>query len=134
MDYHQVMTLDKGITTKDGALIRFEAHTKSGEVIGLEMPTRNIGGFIAFLAGLSQFVGPRRKLGEVRPEPEAGVDQDALMDPIRIRLAQGRTQQEKILAFHMGAFSLGFSMNTSALATLREALDEILPQEPIPPH
>lgn len=134
MDYHQVAKLDKGITTEDGALIRFEAHIISGEVIGLEMPTKNIGDFIAFLAGLSQFAGRRKKPTQVRSELEAGEYQGALMDPIYVGFAQGRTQQEKVLAFHMGAFSLGFSLDANALAPLRAAIDQILPKGPTPYH
>ncbi len=134
MDYHQVTKLDKGITTKDGALIRFEAHIISGEVIGLEMPTKNIGDFIAFLAGLSQFAGRRKEPSQVQAELEAGEYQGALMDPIRVGFAQGRTQQEKVLAFHMGAFSLGFSLDANALAPLRAAIDQILPTGPTPAH
>ena len=134
MDYHQVAKLDKGITTKDGALIRFEAHTISGEVIGLEMPTKIIGDFIAFLAGLSQFAGRRKDSVQMRSELEAGEYQGALMDPIYVGFAQGRTQQEKILAFHMGAFSLGFSLDANALAPLRAAIDQILPKGPTPGH
>ncbi len=134
MDYHQVAKLDKGITTKDGELIRFEAHTESGKVIGLEMPTRNIGDFIAFLAGLSQFAGRRKDPTQVRSELESGVYQGALMDPVGVGFAQGRTQQEKILAFHMGAFSLGFSLDANALAPLRAAIDQILPKGPTLAH
>ena len=134
MDYHQVAKLDKGITTKDGDLIRFEAHTISGEVIGLEMPTKNIGDFITFLAGLSQFAGRRKDPVQVRSELEAGEYQGALMDPIHVGFAQGRTQQEKVLAFHMGAFSLGFSLDANALAPLRAAIDQILPKGPTPFH
>lgn len=134
MDYHQVTKLDKGITTKDGTLIRFEAHIMSGGVIGLEMPTKNIGDFIAFLAGLSQFVGRRKEPSQVRAELEAGKYQGALMDPIHVGFAQGRTEQEKILAFHMGAFSLGFSLDANALAPLRAAIDQILPKGPTPVH
>ena len=134
MDYHQVTKLGKGITTKDGALIRFEAHTTSGGVIGLEMPTKNIGDFIAFLAGLSQFAGRRKEPSQVRSELEAGEYQGPLMDPIRIGVAQGRTRQEKVLAFHMGAFSLGFSLDANALAPLRAEIDQILPKGPTPAH
>lgn len=134
MDYHQVTKLDKGITTKDGALIRFEAHTMSGEIIGLEMPTKNIGDFIAFLVGFSQFAGRRKEPSQVRAELEAGEYQGALMDPIHVGFAQGRTEQEKILAFHMGAFSLGFSLDANALAPLRAAIDQILPKGPTPAH
>ena len=134
MDYHQITKLNKGITTKDGARIRFEAHTMSGEIIGLEMPTKYIGDFIAFLAGLSQFVGRRKEPSQLRSELEAGEYQGALMDPIRVGFAHGRTQQEKILAFHMGAFSLRFSLDANAVAPLRAALDEILPKEPTPAH
>ncbi len=134
MDYHQVETLDKGITTKDGTLIRFEVHARSGEVIGLEIPTKNIGDFIAFLVGLSQFVGRRKEPSQVRSDLEAGEYQGALMDPLHVGVAQGRTQQEKILAFHMGAFSLGFSLDANALAPLRAAIDEILPTGPTPAH
>ena len=71
MDYHQVMYWSNGITAEDGALIRFEARTTSGGVIGLEMPTKNIGDFIAFLAGLSQFAGRRKEPSQVRSELEA---------------------------------------------------------------
>lgn len=134
MDYHNIVKLDKGITTRDGAFIRFQAHTKSGEVIGLEMPTKNIGGLISFLVGLSQFAGRRREPTQVRSELEAGEHQGPLMDPIRVGFAQGRTPQEKVLAFHMGAFSLGFSLDANALPTLREAIDQILPTGPIPAH
>ena len=134
MHYHQVTKLDKGITTRDGAFIRFEAHTMSGEIIGLEMPTKNIGDFIAFLAGLSQFVARRKEPSQVRAELEAGEYQGALMDPIHVGFAQGRTEQEKILAFHMGAFSLGFSLDANALAPLRAAIDQILPKGPTPYH
>ncbi len=134
MDYHQVTELDKGITTKDGALIRFESHTKSGEVIGLEMPTKNLGDFIAFLAGLSQFTGRRKEPSQVRSELEAGEYQGALMDPIAVGFAQGRTQQEKVLAFDLGTFSLGFSLDANALSPLRAAIDQILPKGPTPAH
>ncbi len=134
MDYHQVTKFGEGITTSDGALIRFEAHTMSSEVIGLEMPTKNIGEFIAFLAGLSQFAGRRKEPSQVRSELEAGKYQGALMDPIHVGFAQGRTQQEKILAFHMGTFSLGFSLDATALAPLRAAIDQILPKGPTPYH
>ena len=134
MDYHQVTKLAKGITTKDGALVRFEVHTMSGEVIGLEMPTSNIGNFMAFLAGLSQFVGQRKKPDQEWFGLEAGVYEGTLMDPVRVGFAQGRTEQEKILVFHMGAFSLGFSVETNALAPLRAAIDQILPKGPIPAH
>ncbi len=134
MDYHQVTKLDKGITTRDGSLIRFEAHTMSGEIIGLEMPTKNIGDFISFLVGLSQFVGRRKEPSQVRTEIEAGDYQGTLMDPIHVGFAQGRTEQEKVLAFHMGAFSLGFSLDANALAPLRAAIDQILPKGPTPAH
>ena len=134
MDYHQVMSWGSGTTTKIGALIRFEAHTTSGGVIGLEMPTKNIGDFIAFLAGLSQFAGRRKEPAQVRSELETGEYQGALMDPIYVGFAQGRTQQEKVLAFHMGAFSLGFSLDANALAPLRAAIDHNLPKGPTPAH
>ncbi len=134
MDYHKIAKLDKGIATKNGALIRFQAHTMSGEVIGLEIPTKNIGNIISFLVGLSQFAGQRREPSQVRTELEAGEYQGALMDPFQVGFAQGRTPQEKVLAFHMGAFSLGFSLDANALPTLREAIDQILPTGPIPAH
>lgn len=134
MDYHRVTKLDKGITTKDGAFIRFEAHTKSGEIIGLEMSTKNIGGFITFLAGLSQFAGRRKEPIQVRLEIQAGEYQGTLMDPIYVGFAQRRTEQEKVLAFHMGAFSLGFSLDANALASLRAAIDQILPKGPTLVH
>ncbi len=132
MDYHQVEKLDRGITTEDGAFIHFEVHTKSGEVIGLEMSTKRIGGFIAFLAGLSQFAGRRKEPIQVRAELEAGEYQGALMNPTHVGFAQGRTQQEKILKFHMGTFSLGFSLDANAIAPLRAAIDQILPEKPTP--
>ena len=134
MDYHQVTKLGKGITTKDGSLIRFEAHTRSGKVIGLEMPTKNIGDFIAFLAGLSQSAEQRKQSSQVWPELKVGEYQGTLMDPIHVGFAQGRTEQEKILAFHMGAFSLGFSLDANALAPLRAAIDQILPKGPTLAH
>ncbi len=134
MDYHQVTKLDKGITTRDGNLIRFEAHTKSGNVIGLEMPTTNIGDFISFLAGLSQFAGRRKEPSQMWTGLEAGEYQGTLMDPIRVGFAQGRTQQEKVLAFDLGTFSLGFSLDANALAPLRAAIDRILPKGPTPAH
>ncbi len=98
------------------------------------MPTKNIGDFIAFLAGLSQFAGRRKDPVQVRSELEAGEYQGALMDPTHVGFAQGRTQQEKILAFHMGAFSLGFSLDANALAPLRAAIDQILPRGSTPYH
>ena len=69
MDYHQVAKWSEGIATKDGALIRFKAHTMPGEVVGLEMPTKNIGDLIAFLVGLSQFVEQRKEPSQMRPMP-----------------------------------------------------------------
>ena len=134
MDYHRVTNLHKGITSKDGAFIRFEVHTKSGEVIGLEMSTKKIGGFITFLVGLSQFAGRRKEPIEVRLELQAGEYQGPLMDPIYVGFAQGRTEQEKILAFHMGTFSLGFSLDANALSPLRAAIDRILPKGPTLAH
>ena len=134
MDYHQVTKLVQGSTTKDGAHIRFEVHTMSGGIIRLEMPTKDIGDFIAFLAGLSQFAGRRKEPSQVQSELEAGEYQGTLMDPIRVGFAHGRTQQEKILAFHMGAFSLGFSLDANAVAPLRAAIDQILPKGPTLAH
>ncbi len=134
MDYHKIVKLEKGITTKNGTVVRFQVHTMSGKVIGLEMPTKNIGDLISYLVGLSQFAGQRREPTQVRSELEAGEHQGPLMDPIQVGFAQGRTPQEKVLAFHMGALSLGFSLDANALPTQREAIDQILPTGPIPAH
>lgn len=134
MDYHHVTNLDKGITTKNGSHIRFEAHTTSSKVIGLEIPTKNIGDVITFLTGLSQIAGRRQEPSQVRSELETEKYRGPLLDPIHVGLAQGRTQQEMVLAFHMGAFSLGFSLDANALAPLRAAIDQILPKGPTLTH
>ena len=54
MAVHQITGLDNGRWSDDGNLVRFEANTRSGDVLALEMPTTNIGNLVAFLCGLAQ--------------------------------------------------------------------------------
>jgi len=124
----------KGIVSRDGQLVRFEAHAHDGKIEHMEIPVKNIGDTIAFLAGLAQFAARKKTPQQLAADHAQGQHQGPLIEALRIGLAQGRTPHEKVLAFQIGDFSLGFAVEASQLGPLLQALAQIAPKEPPRKH
>ncbi len=112
MAVHQITKFDKGQTSKKGNIVRFEANTRSGEVLTLEMPTKDIGNLVAFLCGLAQHAAR-----------ETGADANSiayvvLIEATDLGLALGRTKGETILCVALGPFAIGIAAPTLAIEAL----------------
>lgn len=118
MPTHQITKLDNGRPSSDGNLIRFEASTRSGEALTLEMPTQNIGNFMAFLCGLAQVAARQSK-----EEANSKVFEGALIEATSLGLATGRAPGETILSAALGPFSIGLAVPTPAIAALLQQAD-----------
>ena len=121
---HQVAKLYNGTSSTDGSLVRFEMHERSDEVLSVEMPTKNIGHFVAFLVGLGQFAG-RKNVMSAEP---LDVYEGPLLEASHISFAKGRTEDETILAIQLGSFAIGIAVPNQALEPLQKAVSDIHPQ------
>ena len=124
----KLKTLTQGVPSLDGSLVKFEAVTTDGESIVLEIPTKNIGDFIGFLAGLAQHAEKQRT------EEQRGADlltpggaplsgwEGNPIDTDAIGVSYGARPGEAVLVFHFGRFSLGFSVPPDQIPALRAAV------------
>ena len=81
-----------------------------------EMPTRDIVKFVAFLCTLAQYASQKSGI-RVQPMPESF--EGPLIEADHIGLAQGRTEEEIVMALQVGAFALGVAIPNDKLEFLR---------------
>jgi len=120
---HQIVKMDNGRPSTNGKLVQFEMHTKAGEVLTIEMPTKNIGNFVAFLCGLAQFA--TRESAAITEQSDSY--EGALIEASHISLAQGRIDDEVIFAIQLGEFALGIALPKQGTGPLKQAVSQILP-------
>jgi hypothetical protein len=113
---HDIVSVNNGSVRDDGEQVQFEIATKAGETIPLEMPTRDIVKFVAFLCTLGQYAA--RKTGADKEPPPEGFE-GPLIEASHLGLAQGRTPEEIIMAVQVGPFALGVALPTEKLEFLR---------------
>jgi len=120
---HQVIGLDSGIQSTDGQLVRFDMRTQAGEVLNIEMPTTNIGDYVAFLCGLGQFAG--RKTAAITEQYDRY--EGALIEASHISVAEGRTDDEVIFAFQVGVFAIGIALPKQGTGPLQQVVASLFP-------
>jgi hypothetical protein len=113
---HEIASVDNGSVRDDGQQVKFEIRTRTGETLPIEMPTRDIVKFVAFLCTLGQFAA-RKSGAEIAPLPESF--EGPLIETSHIGLAQGRTAQEIVMALQVGQFALGVAIPNDQLEFLR---------------
>jgi hypothetical protein len=113
---HNIVSVNNGSVRDDGELVKFEIQTGAGESIPLEMPTRDIVKFVAFLCTLGQYAA--RKTGADKEPPPEGFE-GPLIEASHLGLAQGRTPEEIIMALQIGPFAMGVALPTEKLEFLR---------------
>ncbi len=118
MAVHQITGLDNGRWSDDGNLVRFEANTRSGDVLALEMPTTNIGNLVAFLCGLAQ-----EAARETRVDADSKAYEGPLIEATHLGLAEGRIKGETILSVALGPFAIGIAAPTLAIEALLQQAD-----------
>jgi hypothetical protein len=116
-DPRNVKQLTNGVARDDGLLVKFDVITTAGETIALHVPTSNIGHVIGFLVGLANHAAKRRA-------PSAGPQKmswEGAPIPVEtVAIAPGKTEQEKVIVFHLGEMSLGFTLTSLGYAALLE--------------
>ena len=80
------------------------------------MPTRDIVKFVAFLCTLAQYASHKSDI-RVQPMPESF--EGPLIEADHIGLAQGRTEEEIVMALQVGSFALGVAIANDKLEFLR---------------
>ncbi len=115
---HQITKMDNGRSSTNGELVQFDMHTKAGEALTVEMPTKNIGNLVAFLCGLAQVAA--HKTGEAAREDAF---EGALIEVTDMGIAEGRTAGEIILSASVGPFAIGLAVPTLAISALLQQLD-----------
>jgi len=113
---HEIVSVNNGSVRDDGNSVKFEIQTQTGETLPFEMPTRDIVKFVAFLCTLAQYAS--RKSGiSAQPMPENF--EGPLIEADHIGLAQGRTEEEIVMALQVGSFALGVAIPNDKLEFLR---------------
>ena len=120
---HQIVKLDNGRPSTDGQLVQFDMVTRAGDVLNIEMPTKNIGNFVAFLCGLAQFATRETAATAEQTDSYEG----ALIEASHISLAPGRTDDEVILAVQLGQFAIGIALPKQGAGPLQPAVSGIFP-------
>ena len=115
---HQIVKMSNGRSSTNGKGVQFEMHTKAGEALTVEMPTKNIGNLVAFLCGLAQVAA--RKTGETA---KRDAFEGPLIEATDIGIAEGRTAGEIILSVSVGPFAIGLAVPTLAISALLQQLD-----------
>ena len=113
---HEIVSVNNGSVRDDGNSVKFEIQTEAGETLPFEMPTRDIVKFVAFLCTLAQYASQKSGV-RVQPMPESF--EGPLIEADHIGLAQGRTEEEIVMALQVGAFALGVAIPNDKLEFLR---------------
>jgi hypothetical protein len=113
---HEIVSVNNGSVREDGDNVKFEIQSKTGEVIPFEMPTGDIVKFVAFLCTLAQYAAIKSGKKDL-PAPETF--EGPLIEANHIGLAQGRTEQEIVMALQVGSFALGIALPNEKLEFLR---------------
>ncbi|MGE5538711.1 MAG: hypothetical protein ACM30I_08825 [Gemmatimonas sp.] len=113
---HDIVLVENGSVRDDGQVVKFDIRTRAGETLPIEMPTRDIVKFVAFLCTLGQFAARKNPSQDKTPPTEF---EGPLIEAENLGLARGRTDKEVIMALQVGLFALGVALPTEKLDFLR---------------
>lgn len=125
----KILRLENGSASEDGLKVMFDIVTSDNKNHPFWMEDDDLEMFVNYVVGLSQHAaGASGKM--TAPEGQ----ESKRVNPIEatsLSVAPGRSEQEGLLAVHLGTFALTFAVQPSHLKQLRDRLDEMLvPIEP----